>query len=166
MREPKTLILVRHAKSSWNNAGLTDHDRPLNSRGIRDAPRMAERLSSRGVKPDRIVSSSAVRALTTARVFASELGVGPDALAVEEAVYGADYDGLMELIRNTDDHFDCVMWFGHNPTFTDVANALVREGVGHLPTCSVVTMALGADSWSEVGEGRLSLIRLDFPKDS
>lgn len=165
MREPKTLILVRHAKSSWNHAGLTDHDRPLNSRGTRDAPRMAERLSSRGVKPDRIVSSSAVRAISTARVFASKLGVVPDALAVEEAVYGADYDGLMELIQDTDDHFACVMWVGHNPTFTDVANALVREGVGHLPTCSVVTMALAADSWSEVGEGRLTLTSIDFPKD-
>jgi phosphohistidine phosphatase len=166
MREPKTLILVRHAKASWSNARLTDHDRPLHARGIRDAPRMAELLSSRGVKPDLIVSSSAVRALTTARVFESELGVGPDALIAEEAVYGADCERLMEMIRETDDHLACVMWVGHNPTFTDVANALVREGVGHLPTCSVVTLALGVDAWNEVGEGRLTLVSLDLPRES
>ena len=166
MLGPKTLILARHAKSSWKQGGLTDHDRPLNARGERDAPRMAERLASRGVSPDLIVSSSAVRALTTARAFAAGFELEPDCLVVEGAVYGAGYDGMLELIRDTEDHFDCVMWVGHNPTFTDLANALVREGIGPLPTCAVVTMRLAAEHWSTLGEDRLELVTLDVPKES
>ena len=164
MPESKTLVLVRHAKSSWAESGLRDHDRPLNGRGTRDAPRMAARLLSRGVSPDLIVTSSAVRALTTARVFADELGLERDSIAVTEGVYGAGSQEIIDLLQALDDGYACVMVVGHNPTFTDLSNGLTTEEIGHLPTCSVVTLALDSVHWEDLASRELDLLDFDYPK--
>ncbi len=164
MTSSKTLIVVRHAKSSWEDTSLPDHDRTLNRRGERDAPRMAKRLFARGPIPERIISSSAARALATAEAFVEGLGVDRDALEVEPRIYGAGYQAMIGLLRGLDDGYDCVMVVGHNPTFTELANALTPEAVGHLPTCSVVTLALDGPRWRGVGEETLRLLDFDFPK--
>ena len=91
----KTLTLVRHAKSSWDDTELADFDRPLNRRGERDAPEMARRLAATGDPPDRIVSSPALRALQTARVLAPALGIDPASLVTESRVYEASYSRLV-----------------------------------------------------------------------
>ena len=164
MADSKTLVLVRHAKSSWRDSILRDHDRPLNARGIRDAPRMADRLLSRGVSPQQIICSSAARALTTARVFSEQLGLESVALVVKEEVYGAGYDEMIELIQNIDDHCHCAMVVGHNPTFTELASGLTAGEVGYLPTCAVVTLAVDSGDWFHAGSGRMRLLDFDFPK--
>ncbi len=165
MIEPqKTLVLVRHAKSSWQDSSLTDHERPLNERGTRDAPRMALRLASRGVQPDHIISSSATRALTTAQVFAAQFRLEPEGLVANEVLYGASPDEVMELIRAIDAEWECVALVGHNPTFTELANKLTASVIGHLPTCAVVTLALDSRRWLDVKASQLRLLDFDFPK--
>ncbi len=164
MTRPKILILARHAKSSWEDIGLSDHDRPLNPRGRRDAPRMADRLAERGPSPERIVSSSAVRARATAEVFLDRLGLSSEDLVIEPAIYGADCADLIEIIRSLDDRYDCIMLVGHNPTFVEVAGRLDPGCVGHLPTCSVVTLELDGGGWSDGREGAFRLLDFDYPK--
>ena len=164
MDTEKTLILVRHAKSSWDHPGLPDHDRPLNPRGRRDAPRMTRRLADRGIIPQRILTSSATRALTTAQVFAEGLGLPDDAVVIERSIYGADFDDVLEEVRALDDDLTCVMLVGHNPTFFALANGLTGSGIGHLPTCSVVTMRLDARRWRDARAGGFELVDFDFPK--
>ena len=164
MENAKTLLLIRHAKSSWNSVGLSDHDRPLNGRGTKDAPRMVRRLILRGVRPEQIVSSSATRALTTAKVFASELGLEAEGLVVRKELYGAGPERVLRLIHDLDDGYDCVAFFGHNPTFSELAGELSGGRVGHMPTCAIVTLEIDGGSWTDVGVGPTRLLDLDFPK--
>jgi phosphohistidine phosphatase len=160
----RTLILVRHAKSSWAESALSDHDRPLNARGIRDAPRMAERLAQRGPRPDRLVTSSAARALATARAFASALGLSGDELVVRPDIYGASVPEMLELIRGLDDRLRCVAVVGHNPTFTELAEVLAGPEVGALPTCAVLTLGLDERRWADLTTSPLRVVSFDFPK--
>lgn len=160
----RTLVLVRHAKSGWDNANLADHDRPLNERGERDAPAMAKRFASRGPRPDRIITSTAVRALTTAQEFRTALRLDGGAFVVTREIYEAGERELMELVRSLDDELRCVMVVGHNPTLTYVANVLASEPVGDLPTCSVVTLTLKSADWSDAKAGAFELVDFDFPK--
>ena len=160
----RTLVLVRHAKSSWDNTNLADHDRQLNERGERDAPLMAERFARRGPRPDRVISSSAFRALSTAEEFVAALELDSGALVVTREVYEASERELMELISQLDDGLGCVMVVGHNPTLTHVANELADDPVGDLPTCSVVTLALPSAHWADAKRGAFELVDFDFPK--
>lgn len=164
----RTLILARHAKSSWASDTLPDHDRPLNERGIRDAPRMARRLRERGTRPQAIVTSSAVRALATAEAFAAELELEPEALQVEPAIYGAGVLEMISLIHGLDDGLDRILLVGHNPTFSELAGSLAKPmaggNLGSLPTCAVVTLGWDGGSWNGVDGGRLDLVDLDYPK--
>jgi len=108
-----TLFLVRHAKSSWADAGLTDHDRRLNARGERDAPRMASRLADRPTAPELIVSSSALRARATAEHLVDAL---PGAeLRIDPRIYAADSRRLLEIVHGLEDRFGSVALVGHNP---------------------------------------------------
>jgi phosphohistidine phosphatase len=161
---PKTLILVRHAKSSWADPHLTDHDRPLNKRGTDDAPKMARRLEKRGDRPDAIVTSSALRAVQTAQAFASRLEMASDAVVVEPKIYGAGVDELIELIRSFNEDLRSVLVVGHNPTFSELCYRLTGEELGELSTCSVITLRVGSGEWGSVGRARLELVDLDYPK--
>ena len=95
----KTLILIRHAKSSWNNPGVPDRLRPLNKRGKRDAPVMGERLAERGIEVDRVISSPATRALATAEAITGEIGFPWDEVIVDERLYHADKLEMLEVIQ-------------------------------------------------------------------
>jgi phosphohistidine phosphatase len=94
----KTLVLVRHAKSAWDSPGLDDHERPLAERGLRDAPEMGRRLAERGLVPDVIRSSTAVRARTTAKLMAQALGVGADRVQLDERLYGAMPEEILTVV--------------------------------------------------------------------
>ena len=161
---PKTLILVRHAKSSWADPHLTDHERPLNKRGLDDAPKMARRLAKRGERPDQVVTSSALRALETAKVFASKLEVADRPLVVEPKIYGAGVDELVELIRGFDEGLGSVLVVGHNPTLSELCHRITGEELGELSTCSVVTLRVPSGTWGSVGRAKLDLFDLDYPK--
>jgi len=161
----KTLFLVRHAKSSRDDPALPDKERPLNDRGRRDAPRMGERLAKEGVKPDLIVSSPAVRALTTAELFAKKLDYKLKDIVVEKRLYAAAPDDLLELIRELGDKAKHVMLFGHNPEFADLAHRLSNE-VTEMPTCAVAEFKFDTKSWSDVGTQTPGKVKLYAPKES
>ncbi|MGA6126588.1 MULTISPECIES: SixA phosphatase family protein [unclassified Microbacterium] len=154
-----TLILVRHAKSDWGT-GLDDHERPLNDRGRRDAPVMARRLAATGVRPARILSSTAVRARTTAQTFADALGVSVE---TDEGLYGAPGSRLLATAAAcgvTD-----VMVVAHDPGMTVLAEQLSDGGIGAMPTCAVATFVWDTDDWDVATAVPAARWNLDTPRD-
>jgi phosphohistidine phosphatase len=160
----KTLILVRHAKSSWDDPYQADHDRPLNERGERDAPRMGKRLKEKAIVPDLLISSTATRARETARKLANSMGIPEQRIQTEKNLYHADEEMILRLIRKLPDTTDCVMLFGHNPGFTDFSNAMTEDFIDNIPTCGVVQIMCPADTWSEVAFGGGKVVLFDYPK--
>lgn len=143
-----SLFLVRHAKSSWEDASLPDRQRPLNDRGKRDAPRMGRRLARLRVQPDVIVCSPATRAHKTARILAEELGCKERDIRVDERLYATQADVIQRVIGEFGDGKRSVMLVGHNPELTELAHRLSRQ-ITHLPTCAVAAFAFDAPSWPE-----------------
>ena len=160
----KVLTLVRHAKSSWKDANLSDLDRPLNKRGRRDAPMMGARLAARDDSPDVIVSSPAVRALATAEAIAEEIGYPWSEIVVDERIYGADVTDWLEVIHTLGDVWDRAMCIGHNPGLTDLVNYLADDQIGNVPTCGIVDLVFDVDSWTLVGRVDPVDVDFDYPK--
>ncbi len=160
----KTLYLVRHAKSSWNNANMSDHARPLNDRGERDAPLMGERLKARKPQPTIIISSSAVRAETTATILAEAIDYPLSDLKIDERLYGAELNDVISIIGKLNDAIECGMLVGHNPTFTDVINALSGSQMKEVPTCSMAVLRFPTNTWSKIGQVQAELLDFDYPK--
>lgn len=138
----KKLVLVRHAKSDWGHPDLDDHDRPLNDRGLRDAPRMAARLAATGFRPDAILSSTALRAATTAGFFGEALGVDVE---LQEELYGAPASALLRAA--VERGVDAVVVVAHDPGMTSLAGQLSDGGIGHMPTCAVATFIWDQEDW-------------------
>lgn len=160
----KTLILVRHAKSSWKDASLADRDRPLNKRGKRDAPEMGRRLAARGGAPDLIVSSPATRALATARIIAAAVGYPADRIREDERLYLANPAELLEAIRDLEDGYERVFVLGHNPGLTELVNGLSEPAVDNVPTCGVVELRLMVDRWADLSRDTVQRASIDTPK--
>jgi phosphohistidine phosphatase len=160
----KRLYLLRHAKSSWDDDSLSDVERPLNKRGLRDAPMMGKRFRARGFLPDHIVSSGAVRAEATARAVARELGYPSGDIGREDALYLAGPATLLEIVRQADDALVSLMLVGHNPGMTDFANTLTDVRIDNLPTCALFCVDFGVGRWREVQPGAGVLVSFDTPK--
>lgn len=133
------LALVRHAKSDWGDAGLEDHDRPLNDRGARDAPRMAALLAASGFRPDRILSSTALRARTTAADFGAEFDVEVE---LDADLYGAPAASLLRTAAASG--VPSVLVVAHDPGMSVLAGQLSDDGIAHMTTCAVATF-----TWDE-----------------
>ncbi|MGN7978473.1 SixA phosphatase family protein [Microbacterium sp. 22195] len=157
----KTLLLARHAKSDWGLHGLADHDRPLNGRGRRDAPAMAARLLDEGVAVQRIVSSTAVRARSTADEYAAAFSIP---VIEEDALYAASARTILEVASALPDEVDVAMLVGHNPGMTDAVAELTGAFV-EFPTCAVAECAVDVGSWPELIEGSGRMLRLRTPGD-
>lgn len=163
----KTLYLIRHAKSSWDDLDLADIDRPLNERGKTDAPRMGKRLKERNVIPDVMISSPAVRALETCKVMAKILGFSEKNIKTEEQLYHANEDQLLKVVQDIKDmpnSEEVILIFGHNPGLTDFANSLLGEFIENIPTCGVVASKISVKFWKEVTFESGELNFFDFPK--
>ena len=130
----KTLYLLRHAKSSWSFDELSDQERPLNDRGRDDAPLMGKALAKRRICPDLVVSSPAVRAMSTAVLVAREMQYPHDKIVVEPGIYGAEMNDLLAIIRNLPNAAGSVLLVGHNPTMTETANELSPSALKEMPT--------------------------------
>ena len=159
----KTLFLVRHAKSSRDDPSLPDRSRPLDDRGKQDAPMMGKRLAKRDVKPDLLVSSPALRALTTAQLIAGELGYQRKDIVVDDRLYASSPDDLLAVIRALDKKLGRVMLFGHNPEFTELAHRLSSEIID-MPTCAVAEFSFDTKAWPDVGDVEPAKAVLDYPK--
>ncbi|MES2829974.1 MAG: histidine phosphatase family protein [Bacteroidota bacterium] len=160
----KQLLLIRHGKSEWGNAHLPDFDRPLNPRGHRDAPDMALRLLQKSFIPQLIVSSPALRAITTARHFEQVWYRSADQIKQNEAIYEADVPELLGVVNALSDEYQRVALFGHNPGFTDFANYLSSANIYNIPTCGVVLLEFPVGDWKEIGNGTGTLVDFDYPK--
>lgn len=161
----KRVALMRHAKSSWNSPELTDFERPLNKRGLRDAPMMGARLARQGFSTDFMLTSPARRAAATAQEVARSIGFPVDRIRAEPGLYLADPDRLLAAARDSSETDDSIMLFGHNPGFTILANELGDLTLDNLPTCGVAVFEFDIRRWPdlEYGSGRLRLF--DFPKN-
>lgn len=160
----KLLVLVRHAKSSWDDPALDDVERPLNPRGLRDAPRMGLQLERRRSTPDHMVSSPAQRAHATAEIFAERLGYPRPDIAIEPRIYEAGVKDLLDVIRHLDDAHDVVILFGHNPAVTSLVNVLTGAGLDNVPTCGVAEIAFDVEYWREASADQATLVEFDYPK--
>ncbi|MDQ0893683.1 SixA phosphatase family protein [Agromyces ramosus] len=159
----KTLLLVRHAKSSWEQTGVSDHERPLNHRGRRDAPDMGRRLAERGVAPDVLLTSTAVRARSTAALIADALGFDQARITADERLYGASVDEVLAVIRELADDDSCAIVVGHNPETESLAHRFAGE-IRDLPTGAVAEFTFDVDAWDELGEVAPTSVRLDTPR--
>lgn len=166
MSSMKQLLIVRHAKSDQNNASLNDFDRPLNDRGHKNAPEMAERLIKQDLIPQQIVSSPALRALSTAHYFADTLGITRDKIIKEENIYEASATTLLKIINGFDEQSDFTALFGHNPGLSEIAEQLTgNPELYNLPTTGMALIEFPVDQWSMVSRGTGKLLLYDYPKN-
>ena len=160
----KSLFLVRHAKSSWSQPDVDDHDRPLNDRGKRDGPRMAKWLRSQGARPDALISSTAKRARRTARYFAKAFAIDKGDVLHKATIYEAAPDALLRLIQDLNDDWDTVFLFGHNPGFTDLANLFPGAHIDNIPTCGIVRLEADIASWADFSPQTAEQRAFYYPK--
>ncbi len=160
----KHLILVRHAKSSWESGAASDFERPLNDRGKRDAPMMAQRLRDKKINIDTFISSPAKRAKKTAIAFAEVYKKEKDDIIFKEALYGALPESFYEIISEIDDKAEIVAIFSHNPGITDFANELTKATIDDLPTCGIFALSVKADKWSDFRNAEKEFLFADYPK--
>jgi len=158
----KKLVIIRHAKSDWEDSSLDDYDRPLNKRGLCDAPFMGKYLHDKGLKPDLIMSSPAVRAVNTAELIAKEINYDK-IISPNQYIYEAFINTLQDIVSFIHDDNDTVFLVGHNPGVSALAYTLcdLKE---NLPTCAIVEIDFECDSWMEVSKGNSTLVSYDFPK--
>ena len=160
----KTVFLVRHAKSSWTDTSLRDIDRPLNKRGKRDAPFMANLLKGQEIKPDAIISSPANRAYTTACYFAKALGIEKKAIIQEPEIYEAYGNEVLNIIQALPNKYQVILVFGHNPNFTDLANLFTEDYIDNVPTCGIVQIEAAINDWQKFDKTIGKIINFHYPK--
>lgn len=161
----KTLYIIRHAKSSWDNPALDDFDRPLNERGKKNTERMSEVLKKLLIYPDLVISSPAVRAFSTAKKMAENLNYPKEKIVPDISIYEAGIPDLLQVVNNISDQFNEVFLFGHNPGLTDFANYLCGAQIASIPTLGIVQISFPYDSWKLISHDTGELKLFDFPKN-
>lgn len=160
----RSLTLIRHAKSSWDHPELQDFDRPLNRRGLKNAPMMGQRLAAANYRADMIISSPAKRAITTAESIAVEIGFDPDDIVQNHLVYGASPGALTEVVTGIDNRARHAVLVGHNPGITLLCNLLGDSRIDNLPTCGIARIEFDAPSWEDIPHEKGHLVEFDYPK--
>ncbi|MCX6247919.1 MAG: histidine phosphatase family protein [Bacteroidetes bacterium] len=146
----KKLYLVRHAKSSWEEPGESDLERPLMEKGIKRTQKINRFLNERGVKIDLMISSPAERAFQTALMIARGIGYPEEKIVVDRKIYDGYYDRILDLIYASPNEVDSLMIIGHNPTISHLANLFLHPGVDLLPTTGTVCISFATDKWESV----------------
>jgi phosphohistidine phosphatase len=161
----RRLTLIRHAKSSWDDPELTDFERPLNARGRRDAPEMAQRTKALGKPPLQLISSPALRAITTARIFAEVWRLPLEDIVIEPRLYDASSARLLQLIGDIEDEPSHAIIVAHNPGLSELCHALASCPFRELPTTGVVSLNLNIERWSAIApdSGHVEVYR--YPKE-
>ena len=160
----KQLLLVRHAKSSWNDFSIKDFDRPLNDRGKKDAPVMAKRLKEKDISIDAFISSPAKRARKTAEAFVKELKEKKKDIHFDEALYLASPNTFFSVISNVDDEYNTIAVFSHNEGITSFANMLTETKIDNIPTCGIFAVKIKAKSWADFEKAEKEFWFFDYPK--
>ena len=160
----KQILIIRHAKSSWAQVGQEDFDRPLNERGQRDAPMMAQRMLDRNIQINAFVSSTANRAFTTAGYFAKAYGVSKKEIRGTKQLYHAYPAVYYEVISKLEDSITTVAVFAHNPGITLFANELTNTKIDNMPTCGIFAVQVNITRWKDFETGEKKYWFFDYPK--
>lgn len=160
----KQLLFVRHAKSSWSNPNLEDIERPLNSRGKRDAPYMASYCRDMELIVDALISSPAVRAYTTASYFYNEFANENRCFDKETDLYFGSESDWLYLINELSEEYALPAFFSHNPTITYFTNLFSDENFDNIPTCGVIYLVSSAEKWKDLTYSNTSVKNFYFPK--
>jgi len=159
----KKIYIIRHAKSSWKDLNLDDFDRPLNRRGRFDAPLMGEKLKSKNIMPDIVMSSSALRTKLTAQTITQKIGYTKDVLFSKD-LYESSASVIYDKLSNLDDKYEIVFLFGHNTGINEFVENYV-EFYENVPTCGIVEIDFNCSKWNEISEKNAKLISFDYPKN-
>jgi len=162
----KQLLLVRHGKSDKENFNLKDFDRPLNHKGNKNSVAMAEKLLKKGVTAPLIVSSPALRALSTAKHFADVWNIPVEKIHTNLSIYEANTTALLQVVNGFSNNYQTIAVFGHNPGFTDFANYLSDADIYNIPTSGVVRIEFDLDDWAEISKHTGRLLLFDFPNNT
>ena len=160
----KQLHIARHGKSSWDDSNISDIDRPLSERGVNNAYMMAKRLLDKDNIPDLLISSPAVRALSTAVIYMRVLDMPSDSLQINEDIYMGYVDDLIRIIRSIDDKVSNLVIFGHNPTFTVLANRFLIQPIDNIPTAGIVSLTYDIYKWADFEKMAPESDFFDYPK--
>jgi len=159
----KTILFARHAKSNWNEAGISDFERPINEKGESDVHKMAKYLQQCGYLIHEILSSDATRAVTTAEEYKKHLT--PDMpVVLNHSIYQATHLDIIEIIKTLSEKKSTVMIVGHNPTMTDIVNYYTEDDVIDMPSCSVAIVQFEASNWNDLKTGSGDLLAFEYPK--
>ena len=161
----KSVLLVRHAKSSWDDPGQSDFDRPLNERGKQDAPNMAKRLLDKSITIDAFISSPAKRAKKTASLFAEQYKYDKENIILLPQLYHAGPANFFQVIAQAPDTANTIAVFSHNPGITEFVNMLTNEiRVDDMPTCAVFGVQLSVPNWAAFKDAPKKFWFFDYPK--
>ncbi|HOX79066.1 MAG TPA: histidine phosphatase family protein [Bacteroidales bacterium] len=161
----KTIYIVRHAKSSWNQADLPDERRPLMEKGKKRTKKIIDKLHEMNIHVDYIISSHAVRALETAKLLAHALNYPNENIKIDPHIYFTDGDGIINQFFDIPERFRSVMIVGHNPALTDFINQYLKEPIENLPTSGIVGISFETDKWEEIPLAKHHVDFLLFPKE-
>ncbi|MDG1901068.1 MAG: histidine phosphatase family protein [Bacteroidales bacterium] len=159
----KLLTLVRHAKSSWSNSDLSDHDRPLNNAGVKKTKKVINYMLKSGFLPELILSSTAKRAIETAKIIAGGIGFDVDKIITKTSIYHADIDDIYSEVFSLDNKINSLMIVGHNPTFTYLVNDFVYPNIKNLPTTGAVSIIFETDEWEQIPDAKFKVNFVVFP---
>ena len=163
----KTLYIIRHAKSSWGDLTTPDFERPLNERGKKDAPVMAERLKDKDAKINIFISSPARRAMKTCKAFCKEFNYAEDDIHFKQELYHASVETFYKVISSIDDNHKTAAVFSHNPGITDFVNSLgTKVEIDNMPTCGIFGVSVSTDQWNEFKSAEKKCVLFDYPKFS
>lgn len=161
----KTLLIIRHAKSSWEWDTLSDFDRPLNDRGKKDAPVMAQRLKDKNILIDAFISSPAKRARKTAEYFAETYHRKKEDIVLVSKLYHASPETFFEVVEELSDAASTVAVFSHNPGITTFVNQLTAAvRIDNMPTCGIFAVSMEAVSWKQFKQAKKDFLFFDYPK--
>jgi len=161
----KTLVIIRHGKSTWDYSSVHDIDRPLKEIGISNTILTAQRIKGNNVFPDIMVSSPANRALHTALITARELLFPVEKIIIDSRFYCKSEDEILQVIQATDNSFSCMFLFGHNPTFTRIPNYFLKQKVDNLPTSGAIIIEFTTSHWSDITNCHIKKEICYFPKN-
>jgi phosphohistidine phosphatase len=160
----KTLVIIRHGKSTWDYGPIADMDRPLKENGISNTILISQKIKEREIVPDLIISSPAIRALSTALIVARELNYPPEKIVIDSGIYGDSEEEILEIIHSTNDSVNKLFLFGHNPAFTFLPNHFLTKQIENLPTSGTAIFEFQTEKWSEISKMNLISETCIFPK--
>lgn len=164
MSDTKTLYLVRHANSGWQDSSQLDYDRVLSERGNREAVEMGKRLQHNVIRPDAVICSPAWRATQTIEHLAPFMAISMDDVLFKKSIYEAAASTLLQIVQELDDSLGSAMLVGHNPSLSWLASHVSGEPIDNMPPCSMATICIASSHWKDAGSIDAELLNLAYPQ--